>query len=122
VVNTSDEPVYNCHVHSILDAPGVDEVDQWAIGSLGPRDGLSRGASFVVSPDFDLDHFEDRQLVAELLFTDANVVSWVRTHFGLLLDRSDPSWTDRINRTIPPVEAALGEKKPLVRATKRLVP
>jgi hypothetical protein len=97
VVNTGDQPLYNCWASSILDVAGVTRVDQWQIGTLSPHGREDRPTHFDVDPSIDVNNIDNTQLVAEVMFTDGNAVSWVRTHFGLLLETSDPMWSSRIH-------------------------
>lgn len=98
IVNTSDEPVYTSVVWSAIDYPGAEvTVDEWSVGTLPPHTERTHEATFSVADRSDIAVSGERTLIAELLFTDASGVSWARLHFGLLVERSDPLWADRVD-------------------------
>lgn len=53
----------------------------------------------------------EEALIIELMFTDSNGVSWVRTNEGLLLESTDPRWTDRIHMSLVERERSLAQGK-----------
>lgn len=97
VVNTSDETVYNCHVSSRLDVPGPGIVDQWPIGTIPPAAQIQRSTSVEIDPKVNVGRIDQTRWISELMFTDANGRSWTRTHFGLLVERTDPAWADLVH-------------------------
>jgi hypothetical protein len=96
VVNTSDQPLYNCFVSSIVDVPGASAVNQWVIGTLPPHAQPDRSAHFDVLPSVDVNDIDNSRLVAEFMFTDSNGVGWVRTHYGQLVESFSEEWTSRM--------------------------
>jgi hypothetical protein len=93
--NTGDEPVFGCYVASSLDVAGAHRVDQWSIGTLPPRSEMQHPASVEIASDVAFEDIENRWIVSEMTFTDGNGVGWARTHFGLLIEASDPEWFNR---------------------------